>query len=85
MRSTASCWSPAELDGKGSLGHKTVGRIHAVLDRALGDAVRWNRLNRNIADLADGPGWKAAEVATWTDDDFRRLIEHVAADRLRAL
>jgi integrase len=72
-------------DGKGGLGRNTVGRIHAVLHRALGDAVRWGRLNRNIADLADGPERKAAEVATWTAVDLRRFIEHVSTDRLRAL
>ena len=33
----------------------TVRRIHATLHRALKDAVRWNKINRNPADAADPP------------------------------
>ena len=34
----------------------TVRHIHAVLRRALGDAVRWGKLQRNPADAADPLG-----------------------------
>lgn len=43
-------------DGKGGLSPATVRYVHAVIRKALADAVRWNLLTRNVADAADHPG-----------------------------
>jgi integrase len=72
------------VDGEGGLAPTTVGRIHAILHRAMGDAVRWGRLSRNVAELVDGPGRRSAEVKTWESEDLRTFIEHVRDDRLQA-
>lgn len=42
-------------DGKGGLAAKTVRECHVILRKALGDAVRWGFLQRNMAALADPP------------------------------
>ena len=40
-------------NGKGGLSPRTVRYIHTIVRKALHDAVRWNRLTRNVADTAD--------------------------------
>src|SRR5660398_214128 len=49
-------------EGKGGLSPATVRRIHATLHRALKDAVRWNRLQKNPVDAADPPRLQAADA-----------------------
>ncbi len=41
-------------DGSG-LSDKTVRNVHIVIRKALGDALRWGQLTRNVATLADPP------------------------------
>ncbi|MCU1450389.1 MAG: site-specific integrase [Acidimicrobiales bacterium] len=72
---------PARTD----LSPATVRRVHATLHRAFRDAVRWHRLTRNPADLADPPKQRAGgspEMATWTADELRSFLDSVAGDRL---
>jgi integrase len=69
------------------LSPRTVRYVHTVLRRALADAVKWNRLTRNPADLATPPSASAAKsptMKTWTADELRRFLKHVRGDRLRA-
>lgn len=70
--------------GKGGLSPRTVRYAHSVMRKALADAVRWNRLIRNVADLADPPRKSATRRApkTWTAAELRRFLEHVREDRL---
>lgn len=67
----------------------TVRRVHAVLHRALRDAVRWNRLIRNPVDAADPPkqgrAADAAELKVWSAKELRTFLEAVREDRLYAL
>ena len=42
-------------DGKGGLAPKTVKNIHATLHPALGVAMRWGYVVRNVADAVDLP------------------------------
>lgn len=66
------------------LSPRTVRFAHSVIRKALADAVRWNRLPRNVADAADPPR-KAATKTTpraWTAAELRSFLEHVADDRL---
>jgi integrase len=68
------------------LSPRTVRYAHSVIRKALADAVRWNRLVRNVADSADPPR-KAATVKspkTWTAAELRAFLEHVEGDRLSA-
>lgn len=59
---------------------------HAVLHRALRDAVRWGRVTtRNAADMADPPARGRSRAQAWTTGALRRFLEHVADDRLFAL
>jgi integrase len=60
-------------------------QTHAVLHRALKDAVRWGRLVRNPADAADPPAPARTRVEAWTAKELGRFLEHVREDRLFAL
>lgn len=59
--------------------------IHSILHRALRDAVRWDKLTRNPAALADPPAAPRSRVQAWTATELRRFLEHVRDDRLYAL
>jgi integrase len=69
------------------LSPRSIRYTHAVLRHALADAVKWNRVVRNIADTAEPPSAKAArapEMSTWTAEELRSFLDHVAEDRLYA-
>jgi integrase len=88
--------SPAQLNAfyryllaeAGKLGQglapKTVRNIHNILHRALKDAVRWGYLVRNVAEAADPPKGKSAEMRVWSPDQLRAFLEHVREDHLYA-
>jgi integrase len=60
--------------------------VHAVAHRALRDAMRWGKLPRNPADLADPPSTRSSRrVKSWTATEVGRSLEHVAGDRYFAL
>jgi integrase len=65
---------------KGGLSARSVRYVHAILHRALSDAVRWNRLARNVADAADRPRAGRPEMKTWTATELRAFLGHVADD-----
>jgi integrase len=69
------------------LSPKSVRNVHAVLRRALNDAVRWGLVPRNVALLADPPRARqdGHEMKTWSADELRGFLEHVSSDRLSAL
>jgi integrase len=54
--------------------------VHAVLRRALRDAVRWGRLARNPAAMADPPATARGTARAWTESELRRFLAHVADD-----
>jgi integrase len=56
--------------------------IHAVLHRALKDAVRWGKLVRNPAELADPPARGRPRAQAWTPGELARFLNHVQDDRL---
>jgi integrase len=58
---------------------------HAVIHRALKDAVRWGRLVRNPADQADPPAAARSRAHAWMAKELGRFPEHVEGDRLFAL
>jgi integrase len=59
--------------------------VHAVVHRALRDAVRWGLLVRNPAAMADPPSRARSRAQAWTASELRRFLEHVADDPLFAL
>jgi integrase len=70
-------------EGRG-LASKTVRNIHNVLHRTLKDAVRWGLLVRNVADAADPPKGKSAEIRVWSPAQLRVFLEWVREDDLYA-
>lgn len=59
--------------------------VHAMLHRALQDAVRWERLRRNPAALAAAPAMPRSRAQSWTAGETRRFLKHVRDDRQAAL
>jgi integrase len=55
---------------------------HAVAHRALRDSVRWGRLVRNPADMADPPATGQSRAQAWTARELARFLEHVPDERL---
>jgi integrase len=74
----------AELERDG-LSFNTRRLLHAVLHRALRDAVKWDKLPRNVASAADPPSLARTRVQAWTAGELRRFLAHVADDRLHGL
>lgn len=48
---------------------------HAVLHRALRDVVRWGKLTRNPAALADPPSRGRSRAQAWTAGELRRFLD----------
>lgn len=71
-------------DGKGGLSPATVRYVHAVIRKALADAVRRNQLTRNVADAADAPRQTRPAIRTWSARELRAFLAHVEDDRLYA-
>jgi integrase len=74
--------------GSGGLSANSVRRVHATLHRALGDAVRWDRLLRNPCDAADPPrqgGTEDEKTQAWTNLELRQFLAAVKDDRLYPL
>jgi integrase/predicted RNA-binding Zn-ribbon protein involved in translation (DUF1610 family) len=73
-------------NGKG-LTALSVRHVHAVLHRALKDAVRWGRLARNPADLADPPRTSVHghELRTWSAEQLAAFLDSRRDDRHYAL
>jgi integrase len=57
-------------------------QVHAALHKALRDAVRWGRLVRNPADMANPPRAERSRAQAWTAKELGRFLEHVRHDRL---
>ena len=67
---------------EGGLSPSTVRYVHAVIRKALGDAVRWNLVARNVADAADPPRQKRTQMQTWNAEQLRTFLESVQGDPL---
>lgn len=69
------------VHGEGGLSSTTVRRIHSMLRKALNDAARWGRVQRNVVMLADPPPMKAVQAArrrgmrTWTEGELRQFLD----------
>jgi integrase len=72
-------------DGKGGLSTTTVHLVHVTISRALKDAVKWGRLARNPAQVADPPQAKNAEKQVWSADQLHAFLDFTRTERLGAL
>lgn len=67
------------------LSAKTVRLVHAMLHRALGQAVRWGSVALNVADAVDAPRPQRREFRTLTAEEAGRLLDAAREDRFHAL
>jgi hypothetical protein len=63
---------------------KTVQNVHAILHRALKEAMRWGYAAHNVADAVDPPKGLPAERQVWTPEQPGAFLSHVRDDRLYA-
>ena len=64
------------------LSPKTVANVHAVLHRALADAVRLELLDRNVASFVDPPRAQRRELTVWTVEELRCFLDASRQHRL---
>ncbi len=68
------------------LSPRFVGMVHTLCKRMLRDAVRWQYLSRNVAELVDPPRRTSRpELVTWTGDDVATFLQSCADDDDRLL
>ncbi len=67
------------------LSPRTVQYLRAVLRRALGQALKWGLVARNVATLVDPPRSVRHENRPLTADEARRFLAAARGDRLEAL
>jgi integrase len=72
---------------RGGLAPKSIENIAMTLHRVLKDAVRWGRISRNPADMADAPKRSAThrEIQAWNVETLRTFLEVTRDDDLFAL
>jgi len=72
------------LDARGGLSPKSVRHLHGVIRKSLADALRWNLVQRNVADSADPPRLRAhgADIKTWSAAELGAFLDSVSGDRL---
>lgn len=63
---------------------KTVANVHAVLHRALADAVRDGLVDRNVASLVSPPRAERPEMSTWTVGELKQFLRSIEGHRLYA-
>jgi integrase len=66
------------------LSPRTVEIVHATLRKALGQAVKWMLVPRNVADAATPPRQTRSEITALSRGQARVLLEAARGDRLEA-
>jgi len=62
----------------------TIRGVRAVLRAALGDAMRWGLVARNVAALAYGPRMERPELSVFSAKEAQAFLEAIRGDRLEA-
>jgi integrase len=70
---------------KEGLSARRVRYIHVTIRKALKDAVRLQRLPRNVADAAIPPKARKTKIKPLTQEQMRTLLDAASGDRLEAL
>jgi integrase len=60
-------------------------RVHVTAHKALGDAVRWRLVGRNVAVDAAAPATPAPNPEAWTPHEVGRFLDAAEGDRWAAL
>lgn len=63
------------------LSNRMVRYVHTIVHAALRDAMRWNRVTRNVADAASPPpqaSTRQGRHITWTGEQLGRFLDFVA-------
>ena len=82
--------TPAHVQGlyrdklDSGLSPATVQKIHTVLHKALTQALKWNMIPRNAADVVKAPRPVPEEMHPLSPDEARNLIEAARGDKLEA-
>lgn len=63
------------------LSKRTVQYIHAVLHKALNQALRWGLVTRNVTDLVEKPRPKRKTFTRWSADEVNQFLEAVSNHR----
>jgi integrase len=66
------------------LSARTVQYTHAVLHRALKQAVRWSMVPRNVCEAVDVPQVRREEIRPLNAEQARRLLQIASGERLEA-
>lgn len=61
-------------DGNGGLAPRTVQYLHRILREALNQALKWQMVNRNVADATEPPRAARAQVTVWNDEQVRTFL-----------
>lgn len=67
------------------LSPRSVQLLRAILRRALGQALKWGLVARNVAALTDSPRVTRAEIQPLTPAQARAFLDGIKGDRLAAL
>jgi integrase len=70
---------------KEGLSAKTIRSIHGILHKAFDDAVRWERLSRNVCDTVSLPKVTQHEIQPLTLEQAQKLLEAAKGHRLEGL
>jgi integrase len=69
-------------DGRGGLSASTVRYMHAVLHKALGQAVLWNMLQRNPAHAVTPPKFERGQMMALDESQIAELLERFRPTRM---
>lgn len=67
-------------NGQG-LSPKSVAHVHKAVSRLLADAMRDDKVKRNVAHLADAPSGNSGRVAIWQSEELRTFLDATRNDR----
>jgi integrase len=67
------------------ISRSTLRLCHSVLHRALGDAVKWGLLTRNVCDAVTPPKAKQTEMSVWDADQVTQFLQTTQGHRWEAL
>jgi integrase len=68
-------------DQTGGLSPQTVRYFHAILHEALGHAVKWQMIPRNVCELADPPSIQKKEITTLDADQVTQFLDAAEQNR----
>jgi integrase len=67
------------------LSPSTVHKMHAILHKALSQALKWHMVPRNVTEAVSPPRPAPKEMRPLTSEEARRLLQEARGNRLEAL